>query len=146
MLQVFRKDHLQRDVCRTGTVLFRGHRRLAGPQLADRQGHGRAAGGQENPAENAQEAHAAAAPVREDSNAAVRGQRVRLRGQEWVADIRPGGVDRVQRGPLAAGHPGRTGRHVQLSGSEDLHAVVRPAATPAAAQRQRDRAVRQTRQ
>jgi len=146
VLQVFREDHLQRDVRRTGAVLFRGHRRLAGPQLADRQGHCRAAGGQENPAEDAPEAHAAAAPVREDRNAAVRGERVRLRGQERVTGIRPGGVDRVQRGPLAAGHTGRAGRHVQLSGAEDLHAIVRPAAAPAAPQRQRDRAVRQTRQ
>jgi len=135
VLQVFREDHLQRDVCRTGAVLFRGHRRLAGPQLADRPGHGRAAGGQEDPAEDAPEAHAAAAPVREDRDSAVRGERVRLRGQERVAGVRPGGVDRVQRGPLAAGHSGRAGRYVQLSGAEDLHAVVRPATAQAAAQR-----------
>lgn len=145
MLQVFREDHLQRDVRGAGALLFRGHRRLAGPELADRPGHGRAAGGQEDPAEDAPEAHAATAPVREDRHAAVRGERVRVRGQERVADVRPGGVDRVQRGPLAAGHTGRAGRHVQLSGAQDLHAVVRPAAS-AAAQRQRGRAVRQARQ
>jgi len=77
---------------------------------------GGAAGGQGNPAEDAPEAHAAAVPVREDRNYGVRGERVRLRGQERVAGIRPGGVDRVQRGPLAAEHTaGRGGRHVQLS-------------------------------
>lgn len=146
MLQVFREDHLQRDVCHAGAVLFRGHRRLAGPELADRPGHGRAAGGQENSAEDAPEAHAAAAPVRENRHVTVRGERVRVRGQERVAGVRPGGLDRVQRGPLAAGHTGRAGRHVQLSGAEDLHAVVHSAAASAAAQRQRYGAIRQTRQ
>jgi len=146
VLQVFREDYLQRDVRRAGAVLFRGHRRLAGPKLADRPSHGRAAGGQEDPAEDAPEAHAATAPVREDRHAAVRCERVRLRGQERITDIRPGGVDRVQRWSLSAGHTGRAGRHVQLSSAKDLHAVVHSAATPTAAQRQRDGAFRQTRQ
>jgi len=146
VLQVFREDHLQRDVCRAGAVLFCGHRRLVGPELADRPSHGRTAGGQEDPAEDAPEAHAAGAPVREDRHASVRGERIRLRGQEWIANIRPGGLDRVQRGPLTAGHTGRAGRHVQLSSAEDLHAIVHSAATSAVAQRKRDGAFRQTRQ
>lgn len=144
--QVFREDHLQRDVRGTGAVLFRRDSRLAGPQLADRPGHGGPAGGQEDPAEDAPEAHAAAASVREDRRAAVRGKRVRVRGQERVAGVRSGRVDRVQRGPFTAGHTGRAGRHVQLPGAEDLHAVVLPAAAAAVPERQCRGVVRQARQ
>lgn len=146
MFQVLRENDLQLDVRGARAVLLRRDSRRAGPQLADCPGHGRPAGGQEDPAEDAPEAHAAAAPVREDRHAAVRGQRVRVRGQERVARVRPGRVDRVQRGPLAAGHTGRAGRHVQLPGAEDLHEIVRAAPAAAAAQRQRGRAVRQARQ
>lgn len=145
MFQVLREDHLQLHVRDTGAVLFRGDCRLAGPQLADRPGHGRPAGGQKDPGKDAPEAHAAAPPVRENRHAPVRRERVRVRGPERVADVRPGRVDRVQRGPLAAGHTRRVGRHVQLPGAEDLHAVVLPAAA-AAPERQRRGTVRQARQ
>lgn len=144
-MQVFREERVQRYVRGTGAVLFRRDRGRAGPKLADRPGHGRAAGRQEGPAEDAPKAHTAAAPVREDRRAALRGERVRVRCAQRVADRRPDRVDRVQRGPLAAGHTGRAGRHVQLSGAEDLHAIVHPAAEAAAAQRERRRVVRQTR-
>jgi len=87
VLQVFREDHLQRDVRRAGAVLFRGHRPFSGPELADCPGHSRAAGGQEDPAEDAPEAHAAAALVREDRDAAVCGERVRVRGQERITGV-----------------------------------------------------------
>lgn len=144
MLQVFRKDGVRRDVRVAGAVVFCGNRARISAKLADRPGHGRAAGGQEDAAEDAQEAHAAAAPVRENGRAAVRGERVRLRGQERVSGHRPCGVDRVQRRPLAAGHSGRAGGHVQLPGAQDLHTVVRsPPPVPfAASQRQRRRPVR----
>lgn len=154
MSQVFRDERIQRDVRGAGAVLlWRGGRRPS-PELADGARHGRAAGGQKHAAEDAAEAHAAAAPVREDCRATVRGERARLRGaQQRVADGTGGRrdrVDRIQRGPLAAGHTGRAGRYVQLSGAEDLHAVVLAAAAAAAAaegpRRQRRRAVRQTRQ
>lgn len=146
LFQVFRKDHLQRDVRGAGLVLFRRHSRLACAQLADGPGHGGPAGGQKDPAQDAPETHAATAPVRENRRAPLRRQRVRLRGQERVARLGPGRVDRVQRGPLAAGHSGRAGGHVQLPGVEDLHAIVRPAAAAATTERQCHRAVRQTRQ
>lgn len=78
--QVFRKNRLQRDVRRAGAVLFRRYSRLAGAELADRPGHGRPAGGQEDPDEDAPEAHTTITPVREDRRAVVRGERIRLRG------------------------------------------------------------------
>lgn len=125
-------------------MLFRRHSRRSGSQLANGPGHGGPAGGQKDSAQDAPEAHAATAPVREDRRAVVRRQRVRLRGQERVAGLRPGRVDRVQRGPLVAGHSGGAGGHVQLPGVEDLHAVVRAEAAAAATQWQCHRAVRQT--
>lgn len=61
-------------------MLFRRDSRLASAQLADRPGHGRPAGGQKDPSEDAPEARATTASVREDRRAAVHGKRVRLRG------------------------------------------------------------------
>lgn len=125
-------------------MLFRRHSRFADPQLADRPCHCRPTGRQKDPAEDAPETHAATAPVRENRRVVVRSERVRVRGQKRFAGVRPGRVDRVQRGPFAARYTGRAGRHVQLSGVEDLHAIVRPAAAAAIPERQCRRAVRQT--
>jgi len=144
--QVFRNERLQRDVRGAGAVLLQRDRRRSGPELADGARHGRAAGGREDATEDAPEAHAAAAPVRENRRAAVRGERVRLRGAQRVAGRGPGRVDRVQRGPLAAGHSGRAGRHVRLPGAEDLLADVLGAPAAKAPERQQRRADRQTRQ
>lgn len=146
MSQVFRNERLQRDVRGAGSVLLQRNHRHSCPELADGARHGRAAVGREDAIEDAPEAHAAAAPVRKNRRAAVRGECVRLRGAERVADYGPGRVDRVQRGPLAAGHSGRVGRHVQLPGAEDLLAVVLGAPAAKVSERQQRRADRQTRQ
>lgn len=123
-------------------MLFRRYSRFAHPQLVDRPGHSWPTGRQKDPAEDAQKTYIATASVRENRRAVVCGERVRLRGQERVASVRPGRVDRVQRGPLAARYTGRAGRHVQLSGVEDLHAIVCQAAATAIQKRQCRRAVR----
>lgn len=85
------------------------HRRPVHGQHADRPADAR---------ENATQTSVAAVSLHEDRHSADAGDGVRLAGPTVGLQRR---LDRLQRGPLVAGHRRRVGRHLQLSGAQHIH-------------------------
>lgn len=103
-----------------GTCRPPGHRgRIPhDPQHHSNSVHGQHADRPADAGEDETQTPATAVSLHEDRRSVDTGHGVRFAGQTAELQRR---LDYVQRGPLAARHSGRAGRHLQLSGAQHLH-------------------------